>query len=210
MPELFIITGSNGAGKSSVGPDYLPQHIQKNHTIFDGDKLFTQKQSALWQSGMRAHKEARKIAYEYVLDTFDTLVKEAMENKATFVYEGHFTNDATWDIPKNFKAAGYKLNLIFLGLTHPDLSEIRVLRRVKQGGHFVDRRTVEDNFYGNLEKLNVYFSIIDNLQIIDSSEAEHLLIASFQNGECDFSIPKSQIPEWFSKYLPVLHGKILS
>jgi predicted ABC-type ATPase len=133
-----------------------------------------------------------------------------MENKATFVYEGHFTNDATWDIPKKFKAAGYKLNLIFLGLKHPDLSEIRVLRRVKQGGHFVDRRTIEDNFYGNLEKLNIYFPIINNLQIIDSSQAEHLLIASFQNGENDFAIPKNQIPVWFSTYLPALYSKIQS
>ena len=40
MPELFIITGSNGAGKSSIGPDYLPTHIRQQGPIFDGDKLF--------------------------------------------------------------------------------------------------------------------------------------------------------------------------
>ena len=27
MPGLYIITGSNGAGKSSIGPDYLPAHV---------------------------------------------------------------------------------------------------------------------------------------------------------------------------------------
>jgi predicted ABC-type ATPase len=43
MPELYIITGSNGAGKSSVGPVYLPKYIQKNYTVFDGDKLFMHK-----------------------------------------------------------------------------------------------------------------------------------------------------------------------
>jgi hypothetical protein len=39
MPELYIITGSNGAGKSSIGPEYLPVHIRQQGPIFDGDKL---------------------------------------------------------------------------------------------------------------------------------------------------------------------------
>ena len=58
MPELHIITGSNGAGKSTVGPEYLPQHIQNTCTIFDGDKLFIQKRNELWQN-LKAPKEVR-------------------------------------------------------------------------------------------------------------------------------------------------------
>ena len=38
MPVLLIITGSNGAGKSSIGPDYVPSKLRD--AIFDGDKLF--------------------------------------------------------------------------------------------------------------------------------------------------------------------------
>jgi predicted ABC-type ATPase len=43
MPELFIITGSNGAGKSTVGSYYLPDDIKNKFEVFDGDKLFMQK-----------------------------------------------------------------------------------------------------------------------------------------------------------------------
>jgi hypothetical protein len=35
MPELYIITGSNGAGKSSVGRDYLPLHLQQKNILVD-------------------------------------------------------------------------------------------------------------------------------------------------------------------------------
>lgn len=49
MPELHIITGSNGAGKSTIGPDYLPGYITKNLEIFNGDKLFQDKQKELWK-----------------------------------------------------------------------------------------------------------------------------------------------------------------
>ncbi len=106
MPELYIITGSNGAGKSSVGSIYLPKHIQETCSIFDGDKLYMQKQRELWQSGIKAHKEAKKIALAFVKDTFDNLVAEALQHKQHFVYEGHFTNDATWNVPNNLKKTG--------------------------------------------------------------------------------------------------------
>lgn len=207
-PELYIITGSNGAGKSSVGGSYLPTHIQEHYSIFDGDKLYMQKQKELWASGMRAHKEAKKIAFQFVTDTFDQLVADALEKCETFVYEGHFTNDATWDIPKKFKETGFETNLIFFGLVDPDLSELRVIDRVKEGGHFVPRLTVEDNFYGNLEKLNQHLQLIDNLLIVDTSEATHIVLANIVREQIIESVPFEELPEWFTKYLPVLSARI--
>ena len=73
MPELYIITGSNGAGKSSIGSSYLPEDIRKNYSVFDGDKLFMQKQKALWADGISAIKEAKKLALQFVIQTFDVL-----------------------------------------------------------------------------------------------------------------------------------------
>ncbi len=102
MPELFIITGSNGAGKSSVSPIYLPDDIREKFTVFDGDKLYMQKQRELWKQGIKSHKEAKKLAFAFVEDTFEWLVEDAVQVMTNFVYEGHFTNDATWDIPKKF------------------------------------------------------------------------------------------------------------
>jgi predicted ABC-type ATPase len=201
MPELYIITGANGAGKSSLGYNYLPEYIQNNFPIFDGDKLFVQKQKELWASGMRAHKEAKKIAYQFVTGTFDRLVEEALDANSNFVYEEHFTNDATWDIPKRFKSRGYYINLIFLGLTNPDMSELRVISRVKEGGHFVPRITIEDNFYGNLEKLDMHYPVIDNLTIIDTSQTDHLLLAQFKEEKLVYSLPLERMPLWFTKNL---------
>jgi len=60
MPELYIITGSNGAGKSSIGPDYLPAHIRQQGPIFDGDKLFIEKRKELWRT-IKSHKECSKL-----------------------------------------------------------------------------------------------------------------------------------------------------
>ena len=208
MAELYIITGSNGAGKSTVGPDYLPQHIRQNNTVFDGDKLYMQKQKELWQSGIRAHKESKKLAFEFVERTFDSWVGNALDANADFVYEGHFTNDATWSIPKMFKEKGYMIHLIFFGLENTALSELRVIGRIKEGGHYVDPVTIADNFYGNMEKLNKYFEMFDSVHVIDTSGIDHILLATFANGILEFAVSAIQLPGWFINYLPAMAVQI--
>jgi len=204
VPALYIITGSNGAGKSSVGPDFLPQHILDNCSVFDGDLLFVKKQRELFPEITRSPKEAKKIAFQYVVETFERLVESALDGNEDFVYEGHFTNRATWDVPKRFKAAGYSIHLLFLGLANPDLSQLRVTRRASKGGHFVDRATIEANFIGNLEMLNLNFRILDNLTIIDTSEYRYTTIATLSSGSLISSIPASDLPQWFIGYLPAI------
>ncbi|HEX9513242.1 MAG TPA: zeta toxin family protein [Puia sp.] len=207
MPELYIITGSNGAGKSSIGPDYLPTHIRQQGPIFDGDKLFVEKRKELWRT-IKSHKECSKLAYAFVTETFDHLVETALAANQDFAYEGHFTNEATWDIPRQFRAAGYAIHLIFLGLQDTALSELRVVDRSQAGGHYVDPQTVADNFYGNLKKLNQHYSLFQTVQIIDTSEAEHVVLAVFEDGKPANAVPSEMLPAWFQTYLSTIVQKI--
>lgn len=202
MPSLYIITGSNGAGKSSIGPGYLPKHIRDNYKVFDGDLLFVTRQRELFPNITRSPKEAKKLAFRYVVDTFEQLTADALERNETFVYEGHFTNDATWDAPRRFKKAGYEINLLFFGLADPDVSQLRVTKRVAKGGHFVDRLTIEDNFRGNLEMLNLNFRFIDHLTIVDTSEIQHITLATLSAGNIVSAVPVAALPEWFTHYMP--------
>lgn len=209
MPELYIITGSNGAGKSSIGPEYLPQKIRQQGPVFDGDKLFVEKRKELWRT-IKSHKECRNLAYEFVLQTFDNLVDAALANQADFVYEGHFSNEATWDIPRRFLAAGYAIHMVFFGLRDTDLSKLRVVDRTNEGGHYVDPQTVENNFYGNLEKLNQHFGLFHTIQIVDTSKATHRVLATLNHGEPILSVPSAQLPDWFRDYLPAIFQKIIT
>jgi predicted ABC-type ATPase len=208
MPELHIITGSNGAGKSSVGIVYFPINIQQKCEVFDGDKLFMEKQRELWKSGITAIKEAKKIAIQFVEHTFNSLVENAIFHKVDFAYEGHFTNDATWDIPKRFKQEGFSIHLILLGLTDIYLSESRVIDRSKFGGHYVDPKTIAQNFYGNLEKLDKYFSIFDSVRIIDSSDLKYIELCSLNFGVLKSSVQNNLIPKWFKENLPNIYSII--
>ena len=208
MPGLYIIAGSNGAGKSSVGSTYLPAHIQDECVVFDGDKLFVQKQRLLWQQGVTAIKEARNIAYQFVQDTFDKLVDTALTANKNFAYEGHFINEATWDIPKRCKDYGYSVHLIFLGLENIELSELRVLDRIKHGGHYVQPEEILANFYGNLEKLNKHYSLFNTITIIDTSESQHKLLAYLENSVLVNSADPLRLPDWFINGLPSIYQSV--
>lgn len=200
MPDLYIITGSNGAGKSSLGTAYIPEALQED--VFDGDKLLMIKKKEFWDSGIKSSKECTKLAGEIVHSTFENLVEQALVNGVDFAYEGHFTNEATWDIPRKFKNSGYNIHLIFFGLTDTNISELRVITRTKEGGHYVDPPTIAANFYGNLEKLDIHFHMFDTVDIYDTSGLEHIELVKIENGISTISVEVSDLPDWFTNNLP--------
>jgi predicted ABC-type ATPase len=111
-------------------------------------------------------------------------------------------------MPRKFNEAGYDIHLIFFGLEDPELSQLRVTDRVLEGGHYVDRVTLENNFYGNLEKLNIHYQFINHLTIVDTSEIDHRILFKISNHHLEFYLDKEKLPEWFIEYLPSLFNLI--
>jgi len=72
----------------------------------------------------------------------------------------------------------------------------------------VPRIALEENFHGNLGKLNKYYELITNLYIIDASKTEHRVLAVFFETKLVSSVLYSELPQWFIKYLPQLADKI--
>lgn len=62
----------------------------------------------------------------------------------------------------------YKTELIFIGLKDVSLARERVDLRVSMGGHFVDKRTIEERYYAGLKQLDKTFHLYDSFTIIES------------------------------------------
>jgi predicted ABC-type ATPase len=200
MLNLYIIAGHNGAGKSTFGKNLLPQNAQ-NLTIFDGDLVYSQKLKHFF-SYIKVHKYAAQEADEATVEEFEKLSKEAIDSQADFAYEGHFSNENSWDTIRYFKKQGYTISMIFLGLERLELSEYRVGIRVFKGGFLVPPYAIHHNYYENLKFLNIYHNLIDNLNIWDSSFGNPQILLVINNSKKEYQA--SILPNWFTEFLPDL------
>jgi predicted ABC-type ATPase len=209
MPDLYILMGANGAGKSTTGTAYLPLHIQNKCEIFDGDKLYWEKIRALYKKETPSLNEAKRLSLEWLFEKFAALSTKAIKDQDDFAYEGHLPEDENWVTPKRFAKAGFRIHVIYLGLTDTKLSEMRVFERAKRGGHNVPPYEIERNFFGNLQQLNKRYKAIDELKIIDTSEISPKALALFSNGVVESAVHHGKLPEWFEKYLPKIYRAII-
>jgi predicted ABC-type ATPase len=167
------------------------------------------KRRQLYPSQTPSHKEAGRIALEWLHEYFEDCVAAAIKDKDHFIYEGHLPEDGNWITSQRFRAAGYDIHFIFFGLNTIELSAERVFERAVMGGHNVPLYEIERNFLGNLYQLNKRYQILDSLQIIDTSESINpKLLAVFLNGRLDYSVHEKELPDWFKVKLPALYKAI--
>ncbi|PWK28366.1 putative ABC-type ATPase [Arcicella aurantiaca] len=200
MPNLYIIAGHNGAGKSTFGRNLLPSSAQ-DLSIFDGDIIFSQKLILAKQS-IKVHKYAVQQAEEETIIEFKRLSSDAIVAQKDFAYEGHFSNANSWDTIHLFKEKNYSINMVFLGLATLNLSEIRVKDRVQNNGFFVPPYAIFHNYFGNLRFLNQNFHLIDNLYIWDTSSGIPRVLLAISNHKKRYIA--DLLPQWFIEYLPAL------
>jgi len=200
-PQLFIITGSNGAGKSTYRQVLLPPKFA-SLDIFDGDIYYTGQSKAFYQQ-TRSSKESRKLAEDALETEFLRLVELNISCKENFAYEGHFTGKGAWQIPERFKAEGFEINLIFCGLNTVKQSIQRVDMRVKKGGFHVTPLAIENNYWGNMEMLDKNFFIFDSVEIIDTSNLITSL-AKIESGVIVNAVPTNLLPTWMKTGMPII------
>lgn len=204
MPNLYLIAGHNGAGKSTYGRLLLPE-IAHGLNVFDGDAVYhaTLREAFL---RLKIAKLAQREAMQTTVDTFEGLVENALAGKQDFAYEGHYNGDGPWETVRRFKDEGYQVHMVFLGLSDVAMSVGRVEKRVEQGGHYVSPYNVEVNYEGNLRYLNAQFRLLDSLNVFDTSAPLPTLLVSFSLGKVVYK--NTNLPSWFREGLPVLRGLI--
>jgi predicted ABC-type ATPase len=200
MPNLYIIAGHNGAGKSTFGRKLLPTDAQ-NLTIFDGDIVYSQKLKEASKT-IKVYKYAVQQADEDTIEEFVRLSNEAKETQSDFAYEGHFSNESSWETITSFRERGYTINMIFIGLKSLKLSEKRVTDRVQGNGFLVPTYAIHHNYFGNLRFLNQNFEMIDNLSIWDTSSGIPKILLVIANHQKQYLAPS--LPNWFTEFLPSL------
>ena len=164
-PVCIVIAGPNGAGKTTFARRYLPEDVGIVHFV-NADLI------AIGLSPLDP-KLAAVRAGRVLLQEIDRLATE----RADFAFEttlsglGHARRIEAW------KAAGYRIEMVYLKLKSSRLALRRIAARVREGGHDVPRSDVIRRFargWVNFER--VYRPLADAWTVYDNSGQEPQLL----------------------------------
>jgi predicted ABC-type ATPase len=164
---LYIISGCNGAGKTTASFTILPE-------IIDCKEFVNADEIAKGLSPFQPEKvafEAGRIMIERI--------NELLENDQTFAFETTLATRSYHQKVKFAKKKGYYVRLLYFWLNNVDLAKERVKIRVKEGGHDIPEDVIERRYFRGIENLfKIYIPVADTTLIFDNSFGNHEMIAS--------------------------------
>jgi predicted ABC-type ATPase len=157
-PRCIIIAGPNGAGKTTFAREYLPKDVGVIHFV----------NADLLAAGLSPLKPELAVlsAGRLFLGELDRLAR----TKQDFAFESTLSGLTYASRLKRWKAAGYRIEIVFLRLVSVQLAFRRIAARVKQGGHHVPRADVLRRFargWKNFE--TAYKPLADLWEVYDNS-----------------------------------------
>ena len=163
--RCIIIAGPNGAGKTTFARQFLPTEAKVIH--FVNADLIAEGLAPL------RPEMAALAAGRIFLRELDRLAAERVD----FAFESTLSGVAYVSRLKRWKAAGYRLEIVYLKLPSPRLALRRIAERVKQGGHDVPKADVRRRFQRSWDNFRaIYRPIADVWTVYDNAADKPKLI----------------------------------
>jgi predicted ABC-type ATPase len=157
-PVCIVIAGPNGAGKTTFAREFLPKDAGVIHFV-NADLI------AGGLSPLRPELGAL-AAGRLVLRELDRLAKARLD----FAFESTLSGLVYLSRLKRWKAAGYRIEIVYLRLSSPRLALRRIAARVKQGGHNVPRTDVLRRYTRSWNNFQTAYRLLaDGWTVYDNS-----------------------------------------
>lgn len=164
-PICVIVAGPNGAGKTTFAREFLPNDAGVIRFV----------NADLIASGLSPLRPELAVlaAGRLFLGELDRLAKAGTD----FAFETTLSGLVYLARLRRWKAAGYRIEIVYLRLTSPRLALRRITVRVKQGGHDVPRADVFRRFARGWHNFQtVYRPLADAWAVYDNSETTPRLL----------------------------------
>jgi predicted ABC-type ATPase len=166
MPNLYIIAGCNGAGKTTASYTILPEMLNCKEFV-NADSI------AAGLSPFNPESVAFP-AGRIMLQRIHQLI----ENKEDFAFETTLSTRSYVTLIQFAHKEGYEISLLFFWLDSPELAKQRVAERVSKGGHNIPADVIQRRFYRGIENLfTLYIPVCDNWTIVDNMNLVVKIIA---------------------------------
>ena len=194
-PVIHVLSGVNGAGKSSIGeselrneglsvfnPDTIAQQIRDLHP----DISLTVANAHAWQIGK-------------------SLLEQAIAGGQDYRFETTLGGRTIAQLLEKATHSGHRLQVWFCGLASADLHIRRVRSRVAHGGHDIPVEKIRERWNRSRENLIRLLPLIDHLRVYDNSQEadpiagrqpQPVLLLEMQRGKITAPADLSNAPDW--------------
>lgn len=166
MPTLFIISGCNGAGKTTASYTLLPEMLECRQYV-NSDEFA--KGLSPFDPGSVSVQASRLMLLR---------IRYLLRRKEDFSIETTLATRSLLKMITEAQAEGYSVTLLYFWLNSPDLAVARVKARVAAGGHNIPEETVRRRYRVGLGYFfRDYAPICDRWILADNSEVPFRVIA---------------------------------
>lgn len=168
--NLYIISGCNGAGKTTASFTILPEILNCKEFV-NADEI---------AKGLSPF-QPEKVSFEAGRIMLNR-INELLHDNKNFAFETTLATKSYRGKIVEAKENGYTVTLLFFWLQTVDLAIERVKNRVIEGGHNIERSVIIRRYHHGIKNLfDIYLPLADELLIFDNSEGKHELIAEKLN-----------------------------
>ena len=164
--NLYIISGCNGAGKTTASYTVLPEVLHCKEFV-NADEI------AKGLSPFNPESVAIE-AGRLMLQRIEFL----LEKEETFSLETTLAAKSYINLVRRAQAKGYTVRLLFFWLNSPELALQRIAERVAKGGHNISKPIVRRRYVTGISNLfRLFMNEVDSWEIYDNSKYPAIQIA---------------------------------
>ncbi len=165
--NLYIISGCNGAGKTTASYTVLPE-------VLDCKEFVNADEIARGLSPFNPESVAIEAGRLML-----SRIEELLERNESFSIETTLATKSYVNLVRRAQAKGYNVRLLFFWLRTPDLAFQRVSERVAKGGHNIPTDVIRRRYMAGISNLfRLFMREVDYWEIYDNSGYPAVQIAT--------------------------------
>lgn len=185
-PDLWIVAGVNGSGKSTFIDRFNRHHLP----VVNPDNIVLTLNHI---APLQRNAQAGRLALEQRT--------QLLQNHQSFAIETTLTGNSEFTLLKKAKALGYRINLVYIGLESKELSRSRINARVLSGGHNIPIQDILRRYNKSLANLSKAIELSDHVYIFDNSSLNRKKRLVINHQKINYIA--ANIPQWLQVALNV-------
>jgi predicted ABC-type ATPase len=181
MPNLYIISGCNGAGKTTASFTILP-NILNCREFVNADNI------AAGISPFNVESVAIEAA-RIMLHRIDELLAEGVD----FAIETTLSTRSYVSLIHRARAIGYSITLIYIWINSEELALERIEERVRNGGHNIPEEVVRRRYKKGIRNLFKLFMPICDVWIVADNSFDNLEPVAHKDSKFDIIVKNNDL-----------------